>query len=80
MAKFSGQITLAEVQKGEKGTGIRNIVSWYQIFPVGIKPMSSQINKDTFKLQNAEAINDPNYNWVTTPSLPTTVSDYLWTF
>lgn len=78
MAKFSGQITLAEVQKGEKGAGIVNIVSWYQIFPVGITPTLATIKKDTFKYQNAEEINNPSFNWVTTPKLPSAITEYLW--
>lgn len=79
MAKFSGQITLAEVQKGEKGTGISSIVSWYQIFPVGIKPTLATINHETFNTQNSSVVNDPNFNWVTIPRLPSIVTEYLWT-
>lgn len=79
MAKFSGQITLAEVQRGEKGIGINNIVSWYQIFSSGVKPTLAGMNHETFKTQNPQEVDNPDYNWVTIPRLPSVVTEYLWT-
>ena len=78
MAKFSGQITLAEVQSGKQGTSIGGIVSWYQVFHYDITPTLENINKETFKNENSDKLGDPSYNWKTTPQLPTSSDYHLW--